>query len=239
MEILPNIEIVDLGLYLKKEKILAVSDFHLGYEEGMKEKGFLVPKFQLKDILIRLESILKKVKIEKIVINGDLKHEYGKILGQEWKDVLKLFDFLSDYCKEIVIVKGNHDLFLGPVAWKRGLKIVEKHPVGDKLICHGHEMMQSAAKVLIIGHEHPAIVLEAEGKREKFKCFLAGKSKGKEIIVMPSFNPLSEGTDILKRKLLSPYLEDISEFKVYAAGEGRAFDFGKVKELAKTKFLSK
>ena len=230
MRILPNIEIIDLALWLKKEKTLIVSDFHLGYEEMLKGKGVLVPRFQLKDVLERVGRILKKVKPEKIVINGDLKHEFKEVLNQEWRDVLKLVDFFLNNCEELILVKGNHDLFLGPIARKRGIKIVEDYLVGDTFICHGNKIKKTSAKTIIIGHEHPAIILKDNEKKEKYECFLKGKWKNKYLVVVPSFNPLTKGTNVLEKKKFSPYIDDISDFNVYIVGE-KVYGFGKVKDL--------
>lgn len=230
MEILPNLEIINLSLWLKKEKILIISDLHLGYEGVLENKGLLMPRFQLNDILDKLKKILKKVKPNKILINGDLKHEFGKILNQEWRDILKLIDFLSQNCQEIIFIKGNHDLFLGPIIQKRNIKIVKEYQIKDILVCHGNEIVKTQARLIILGHEHPAIVLKDKTKHEKYKCFLKGKFKGKDLIIMPSFNPLFEGTDILKNDLLSPYLKNISNFEVYAVGD-KTYYFGKVRNL--------
>lgn len=231
MEISKGIKIIDLGLWVKKEKILIVSDFHLGYEEMLKERGVLLPRFQLNDILERLKSILTKIKPKKIIINGDLKHEFGNVLNQEWKDVLKLVDFLQKNCDELILIKGNHDLFLGPIAKKRSIKLVENYSTSDLFICHGDKIQSSSARTIVIGHEHPAIVLEDNGKKEKYECFLKGKWKKKNLIVIPSFNPLTKGTNVLKKKKFSPYMDDISDFSVYVVGE-KTYGFGKVKDLA-------
>ncbi len=128
MEILKDIEIFDLALYVKGHLIL--TDFHIGYEEALNKQGVLVPRFQFQEIIRRLEKILKKLKgknIEKIVINGDLKHEFGTISDQEWRLTLRLLDFLGKYCKEIILIKGNHDTILGPIAKKRNVKILENY----------------------------------------------------------------------------------------------------------------
>ena len=70
-----------------------------------------------------------------------------------------------------------------------------------------------------------------EGARiETFKCFIKGKWKGKEIIVTPSFSPIVQGTDILKEKLLSPFLKKVDDFDVFVAGD-KIYEFGKVKNL--------
>jgi len=48
---------------------------------------------------------------------------------------------------------------------------------------------------------------------------------------MPSFNLVSEGTDILKEKLLSPFLhQNINNFDVYVV-EDKVYNFGKVRDL--------
>ncbi len=225
-----NLEIIDLALWLRKEKTLILSDLHLGYEEYLHQKGMFLPKFQFTEIIKNLQSILQKVKPETIIINGDLKHEFGRVLKQEWKEVLQLIDFLLQNCQKLILIKGNHDLILGPIASKKNVEIVNEHQINDILILHGDKLLQkTTAKTIIIGHEHPAISFREKGKTEKFKCFLIGKWKNKQLIVLPSFNPLVEGTDITKEQLLSPFLSNISNFKVIAVGKDQVFDFGKVK----------
>jgi len=59
MEILKDIEIVDLGLFLKEEKILIIADLHIGYEESLNKQGVLLPRFQFADLIKRLKRILK------------------------------------------------------------------------------------------------------------------------------------------------------------------------------------
>ena len=60
-----------------------------------------------------------------IIINGDIKHEFGTISEQEWRHTLRLLDFLSRYCDEVILIKGNHDMILGPIAKKRNVKVLE------------------------------------------------------------------------------------------------------------------
>lgn len=233
LEISKGIEIVELALWLKKEKVLIINDLHLGYEEVLHRKGILVPKFQINEIFSQFQSLLKKVKPKLILINGDLKHEFGHVLNQEWKDVLSLFDFLLNQKNnlKIIIIKGNHDPIIAPIAEKRGVTVVKEYRLGDLLIAHGDELVETDAKRIIIGHEHPAITIREGSKREKYKCFLKGDWKGKELIVMPSFNPLLEGTNILKEKSLSPFLMDIQNFSVFITSKGEVFNFGKVKDV--------
>mgnify|MGYP001614295021 FL=1 len=230
-------EIRDLALCLPKHNTLIFSDFHLGYEEMLTSRGTLIPRFQFKDTMARLEEIFKKIKAaQKIIINGDLKHEFGIISTQEWREILKLIDYFSKKSEEIIIVKGNHDVKLTPIAQKRNITIVQNYRLGDILIAHGDiiddESNDKNIKTIIIGHEHPAITIRSNIRAEKFKCFLKGKWKGKTLIVQPSFNVLTEGTDILSDKTHSPYLKSIDNFEVFVVAD-RILYFGEVKSLLK------
>lgn len=236
MEISLGIEIIGLSLWFSKEKTLVVGDFHLGYEEYLHQKGVLLPKMQAKQIHQQLQEILKKVHPKTIIINGDLKHEFGRVLRQEWKEVLILIDFLLRNCQDLVLIRGNHDMILGPIAEKRKIKVVQEYQIGKTIITHGDKLIEptSTVKRIIIGHEHPTISLKDQSKVERFKCFLKGTWKRKELIVMPSFNPLLEGTDIVKEKVLSPFLDKIDDFEVWISHQEEVLNFGKVKT-----FLSK
>ena len=231
MKLAKGIEFVDTALWFTAEKVLVINDLHIGYEESLHRKGVLVPRFQLEQIINKLKLILQKTKPAKIIINGDLKHEFGKVLRQEWKEVLHFLDFVLANVPEVIIIKGNHDPIIKPIADKRGVVVVGEYQVGDTLIVHGDELVETNAKRIVIGHEHPAITIREGSKWEKYKCFLKGTWKDKELIAVPSFNPLLEGTDVLKEQLLSPFLEDIRNFEAYVVGEKGVYYFGKIKDI--------
>lgn len=231
MEISKSIKIVDAALWFEAEKALVINDLHLGYEEALHRKGILVPRFQLEQIIAKLKIILQKTKPTKVIINGDLKHEFGKVLRQEWKEVLDFLDFVLVNVEEVIIIKGNHDSIIKPIADKRRVAVVNEYKLGNVLIVHGDELVKTEAKTIIIGHEHPAVTIREGSKWEKCKCFLKGKWEGKELIAVPSFNPLLEGTDVLKEELLSPFFGNIKNFEVYVVGETGTFYFGKVRGL--------
>jgi len=231
MNISKGIEIADLGLYLRKENILVLADMHIGYEEALNKQGVLIPRFQFKEIIQRLEKMFRSKRFSKIIINGDIKHEFGTISEQEWRHTLRLLDFLNGYCDEVVLVKGNHDTILGPIADKRNVKVLDHLVIGDKLVIHGDKIFSKefkGIKTVIIGHEHPAVSIKDGPRVELFKCFLKGKWKRKNLVVMPSFNLVTEGTDVMKERLLSPFLkQDLSKFEVYVVSD-KVYDFGRL-----------
>jgi len=270
MKLIKDIEIIDLAIYLKKENILVLADTHIGYEEALNKQGVLIPRFQFKEIIIRLARILaqlekncsgaceghkvklkaqsdmapplkkeskcnKKKLLKKIIINGDVKHEFGRISDQEWRHTLKLLDFLKKYTKEIILIKGNHDKILGPIAEKRNVKVKDHIKINSTLIIHGDKLPTNTQlkdiKTIIIGHEHPAIGLREDQRVETFKSFLKGKYKKLNLIVQPSFNLVTEGTDLTKEKLLSPFLkQDLSNFEAYLVSD-KIYKFGKLKNI--------
>jgi len=256
--ILPSLQIIDLALYHKIENILIIGDIHIGYEEALNKQGLLIPRFQFKEIILRLEKIFEalKKKVKKIIINGDIKHEFGTISDQEWRHTLRLLDSLAKHCDEIILIKGNHDTILGPIARKRKVKIMEQFIICERsellgskrktkkqrkknfekniLIIHGHKIpkkIPNNIKTIIIGHEHPAVSLREGPRAELFKCFLKGKWKKSKLIVIPSFNLITEGTDIAKEELLSPFLQqNLNNFEVYIVAD-KIYKFGKLKNI--------
>lgn len=234
MEIVKGIEIVDLGLFINAQKTLIVGDIHIGCEEAMNKQGILVPRFQLRDLITRFDNIFKKIQPEKIIINGDLKHEFGSISNTEWRNTLKLIDFLAQIGK-VLLLKGNHDKILEQVTNKRNIEVREYYCENKLYICHGHKIPADPdfkkSIIVLIGHDHPAICLRDRGRVEKYKCFLRGKYKGKALIVMPSFDLTSKGTDLSKEKTLSPFLDqNIRNFEVYIVEED-VYYFGKLGKL--------
>lgn len=233
MEILPGFRIVDLGLYLEKEEILVITDVHLGYEEALNKQGILIPKFHFKDLMKRLKRMVHSTSPKKIIVNGDLKHDFGRITDGEWRNILKFLDYLLKSCDELVLLKGNHDKVIDPIAEKRKLDVVQEYRIGSTLFCHGDFIPKDLKDIetIIIGHEHPAVTLSEGMRTERFKCFLLGKWKGANLIVLPSMNLITEGTDITREKVLSPFLkQDLEDFDVWIVADD-TYHFGKSKNL--------
>lgn len=231
--------IIDLALQVKD--YLIISDLHLGYEQSLNAEGIMVPKFQYPHIVNRLEQIQEKSSCDKIIVNGDLKHEFGQISRQEWKETLKFLDFLKENFEDIILIKGNHDNFTKFIAQKTDLEVQESFQIGKSLIMHGdkipselEERTSSNLETLIIGHEHPCIGIKSGERAEKIKCYLKGQYEKWNLTVMPSFNFVTEGSDVLRENALSPFLKKISvdNMEVIAVENFEVFDFGKIKDIS-------
>ncbi len=232
-------------------KILVIGDLHIGYG-GQFHGGAVFPGKQLKDIIEKILGVFdflkeNKIKIKKIILLGDVKHDFGTITDIEWRDTLKFFDYLrentDDKCK-VIVIKGNHDTKLSPILRKReiGLNDYYKLDILGKKVCflHGNKLfkqcLDSQTDILIFGHLHPAITLEDKYKREKYKCFLRGKWNKKLVYVLPSFSSVSYGVNLKdldeKNNFIIPG-KNLKKFEViiYNNKERKSYNFGKLSKL--------
>jgi len=234
-KLIEDIYLVDKGLWIEKQKILALADLHIGYEGYLaEEQGILLPRKLFEITKKEISFLINFLQPKKIIINGDLKHEFGKISKQEWKETLAILDLMLEKTK-VILVKGNHDTILEPIAKRKNLKVVDYYFIKRDKICfmHGHKIFNDAIKnseILVFGHTHPAIVLREGIKTERYKCWLYGKWKGKRVIVMPSFIPYSEGVDVQSYHFEQVFLKNIKSYEVFVIGD-RIYKIGKLEDL--------
>ncbi|MCH7567831.1 MAG: metallophosphoesterase [Nanoarchaeota archaeon] len=260
-----KIEFIGKSLLIEmgNEKVLVVGDLHLGYEGSLHESGYNVPINLYKETIKDFDKIFdyirnnKKVKlskqtvgevglddnnlrsggvVDKVVILGDLKHEFGKILKDEWKEISDLLDYLKEKCKKIIIVKGNHDVIIEPITKKKKVGVLDYWIYHNYCFLHGDrdfsDIYDREIKYWIIGHGHPAISLRDKVKTEKYKCFLVGKYKGKKVIIVPSFFHVTEGSDVRDYDLGLAWNFELKKFGVKIVGENlEVLDFGELRKL--------
>lgn len=224
------------------KKILAIGDLHLGQEEAMNKTGVFVTRGMFGEMIAELDKVFSEIggnkEIDEVVLLGDVKHDFGTILRQEWSDVSGLFDYLGERAKKIVIVKGNHDTIIEPIASERRIKVVDYYVSGEMAFLHGDrdfkEIWDKKIKMWVVGHGHPAVKLRDAGevRVEKYKCFLVGKFRGKEIVIVPSFSEVSVGSDPRDEGIKLAWEFDYDRFDVFVVGEDlKALSFGRLGKL--------
>jgi len=219
------------------EKILAVGDLHLGYEEALFMSGISVGRVLFAEIIDEFKEVFAKTgKVDRIVLLGDVKHVFSLNLKQEWNDVLALFDFLLSYCKEIIVTRGNHDNYLMTIAGKRMVRVVDSFVFGETAFLHGNkeykEIGSLGIKRWIMGHGHPAIKISDGKKTEKYKCFLVGKYGKREIIIVPSFFGANEGSDVRNYDMKMAWDFGLSNFDVRIVSNNlEVLNFGRLSKI--------
>lgn len=240
-----NYVFVDKSLFFPEYGILAIGDLHVGYEHALQQSGILIPERQVEEIIGDLKKIIEEIKqknyeLKKIIFLGDIKHYFN----YEWKEKFnfgKILDFLGNYVNDsdIILIKGNHDKFDFS-----GKKMKNHYFNSGIMFFHGHmefpQLSDEKVKTWVFGHLHPSVVLsdKANIKREKYKCFLTGNYKEKDVFILPSFFGIVEGTAVNEKNYekdenfsIIPARE-IQKFKVHVVGDdGKIFDFGKIGKM--------
>jgi len=192
------------ALYIPDLNSTVICDIHLGYEEEVSREGIILPKVQTERVKNRIERMNELVSTKRLIINGDIRHGFEKITKREYREIENFLLFISSFYKEVLLVKGNHDTFIRPIARKLGFPFVDYLNEREYLIMHGHEDNEELIKkseVVIIGHEHPAIkMISEEGEYKKYLAIFYVPTKSKNIFVMvPPFSIFASGTALNER----------------------------------------
>jgi len=222
-------------LYLEKSKSLILADIHLGYEEAVAQEGVFLPRAQLSHLRLELDSVLRELDTESVIIVGDLKHRFDKLSRQEKEEIEALVNFLKERnIKDIKLVRGNHDNYVSLMTKKLGVELFDSLKIDNILLVHGHidpfetglEDHRNNIDLVIYGHEHPSIVLrDSLGRVGKLPIFLEMplrlRDRSIKAIILPAtgYYQLGSAITLDPSKYLSPITQRyglIEEAKPYA-----------------------
>ncbi|HPD81782.1 MAG TPA: metallophosphoesterase [Candidatus Pacearchaeota archaeon] len=230
-------------LFFPKQGILVIGDLHLGYDEMIKEQGINLLFDQLEETKKELEIIIKRIKalytLKKIILLGDIKHHF-QFQKKEIFDLRNFLKFLERYLpkENIILIKGNHDTFT-----LKDYKLEDYYLYENLAFTHGEqdfpELFRNKNIITIVtSHIHPAVLIKDKIniKREKYKCFLVGKYKKKQFIILPSFFSIIEGSEISEYKKGESYQQlipknKLKSFETYVVGRNSVYYFGKYGKL--------
>jgi uncharacterized protein len=156
-----------------------IADVHLGYEWARGASGDCVPSHSLAETIARLESLLDRAPVVRLVVAGDLV-ETPRPCARTAADIRRLARWLAERGVELVALAGNHD----PRGVKAGPETCE---VGGWTIAHGHRPV--AGERTVTGHLHPALRFEGLSA----PCFLIGP----RTIVLPAFSTNAAGWNVV------------------------------------------
>lgn len=230
-------------LFFPKKGILIIGDLHLGYDSMLKDQGINLIFDQLEETKKELEIIFKRIKaiytLKKIILLGDIKHHF-QFQREELSDLKNFLKFLEKYLpkEDIILIKGNHDTFT-----LKDYKLENYYLYEDLAFTHGEKDFPELFKnknitTIITSHIHPAVLIKDKFniKREKYKCFLVGKYKRKQFIILPSFFSMNEGINLDNiggRKGFDQIIpkNKLESFETYVVGRDSIYYFGKYGKL--------
>ncbi|GIU71138.1 MAG: phosphoesterase [Candidatus Nitrosocaldaceae archaeon] len=237
-----HISIVDPYPCVYIDDTLIISDTHLGLEEQRERLGISIPISVTDTIIDYIIKPVKELSCKRVILLGDVKHEFGKPSSEEWFAVRKMIKSIREQRAEPEVVRGNHDNYIINILRNMDVKLHDPYLLFDTyFFMHGHIDLEDRfddAKYIFLGHEHPAITIRDDvNAKHRFKAFLVGRINNRKIIVLPSASPLAYGNpvnEITKDELLSIFLRKygVDEFTPYLIEVGEA-----VKKFPKIKYL--
>ena len=142
------------------ERVMVISDLHIGWEVALAKEGVHVPS-QTGKLLERLKSVLGSEKPDRLVVLGDVKHTVQKIGVEEWRDVPWFFEEVSKNVSKVQVVPGNHDGDLEALL-PESVELLSPRGtvIGDVGLFHGHtwpDVKMLGCTTLVAGHVHPVV----------------------------------------------------------------------------------
>lgn len=223
------------AVLITPEDVMVVADLHLGCEAALEEEGLSLPRVQTRKVQEYIYGLIDEVSPSRLVIAGDLKHNFSRNLAQEWDDVVRFIDGLEGKVS-LDVVKGNHDNYLGTILRERRVPFVKELSVAGVRVLHGHEGALDG-RPTVMGHIHPSIgSRDRSGSRVKETCFLF--SKDPELLVLPALSIISGGADVLSDPCftdISPLLcgVDTGSFVPVVFSDSRVLRFPSLGEMRK------
>ena len=197
---------------------LVIADVHIGFESRLASAGICLGKESAaRKSAKRVLEMMRKSKLDSLVLLGDVKSGTDKITDYEWCNVPQFFDELGDI--DIILIPGNHDGNISKLVPEHVSISGQSGVVIDRvLLTHGHAMPSdkfSAVGNIVMGHVHPTYsrgdsVLNGrpvwaylQANRE---CIFPSGTGSIGITVMPSFNEHLHGGRRKLHKRTSPIL---------------------------------
>ena len=153
------------AIFWKEQKILILSDLHLGKVMHFRKSGIALPNGTLNDELDCLSKLIDKYEPRQMIIVGDMFHSAHNA-------EVSIFDvWRSQFEKpEILLIKGNHDIM--PPRFYREMNI----EVAETVAIHGFafslERRDDFGNFCFSGHLHPGVRIKGLGKQSiKLPCF--------------------------------------------------------------------
>jgi uncharacterized protein len=158
-------------VFWEQQKILILSDLHLGKTGHFRKSGIAVPHAIMIEDMQRMVDAIQFFKPEQVIIVGDMFHSVQNKeheLFLKWRKDLPHIKFL--------LVKGNHDIV--PRQWYADAEVeVTDDTFIKNNIAFVHHINDANKQDLeqyyfFSGHVHPAVSIKGLGKQSlRFPCF--------------------------------------------------------------------
>jgi uncharacterized protein len=198
------------AIHFPDEKLLVISDLHLGKINHFRRSGIPVPLKANDQNTETLIHLLGEVKPEQVIFLGDLFHSH---YNDEWEvmgQVMRHYKTISYH-----LVQGNHDIMSDHQYERHGLKVHDQIKMNSIVFTH-HPTEVLNEEFNIAGHIHPGVLLTGKGRQAlTLPCFYFSQRLG----LMPAFGAFTGLARIQVKKDDRVFV--IADGKIMQVGNGR------------------
>ena len=203
------------ALWLPDEGALLVADLHLEKGSAYASRGQMLPPYDTRETLRRLDEEITALAPATVVLLGDTFHDRRSEDRLAGDDAARLRGLAEG--RRLVWVIGNHDAD-GPRALPG--------EVSDELALAGltlrHEPQAGAQPGEVAGHLHPAARVVAPRGTVRRRCFITDGER----VILPAFGAYAGGLNVLDRAFAGMFVRPplagvLGTQRVRAIGWGR------------------
>jgi hypothetical protein len=173
------------GLWLAARGVLVVADLHLEKGSAYAARGQMLPPYDTRDTLRRLEAEIAVLAPKSVVLLGDTFHDRraeDRLAGDDADRLRGLADR-----SRLIWVVGNHDAD-GPRALPG--EVVDEWRLDDLILRHEPQAGRQPGEVS--GHLHPCAKIQASRGRVRRRCFVTDSER----LILPAFGAYAGGLNV-------------------------------------------
>jgi len=173
------------ALWLARSRTLVAADLHLEKGSAYAARGQLLPPYDTRETLNRLEAEVAALEPVTVVLLGDTLHDRRAQLRIDGDDASRLWRLA--YGRRLVWVIGNHDAD-GP----SGLPGEPVDEIGIDGLTLRHEPLVGVEPGEAAGHLHPCARIRGRAGSVRRRCFVTDGER----IILPAFGAFAGGLNV-------------------------------------------
>jgi DNA ligase-associated metallophosphoesterase len=206
------------------KRVLIVADLHFEKSSSLAARGALLPPYDTKATLERLNRLVRLYRPAKVIALGDSFHD-REAVGRLAKDDRAKIEAMAREA-QFIWIAGNHD------AAPNGLPGVSLalYREGPFTFRHQAAPQLGVREIEISGHFHPKASIDARAKRVSRPCFVSGQNR----LMLPAFGAYAGGLDVRDPAIARLFPHGL---RVFLLGQDQLFSFaleqlGRMAEVA-------
>lgn len=182
------------ALWLPTFGTLVAGDLHLEKGSAFAARGQMLPPYDSRATLDKLEAEIAELKPDRVVLLGDSFHD-TKSIGRMAADDRERLNRLA-FGRDWVWLEGNHDRDALNAADAEAVSRLPGRVVGDLelgALFLTHEPMAEPREGEVAGHLHPCARVVAHARMVRRSCFVTDGRR----LILPAFGAFTGGLNVL------------------------------------------